>query len=76
MNFEVLAIGSNCPTLNQLSQPEGAFSTVLDHVIVPNESHLRRLLRDYLEYYHDDRIHDALKKDFVAIPVRTLGVGF
>jgi hypothetical protein len=22
------AIGSNCPTLNQLSQPEGAFSTV------------------------------------------------
>ena len=24
----VLAIGSNCPTLNQLAQPEGAFSTV------------------------------------------------
>lgn len=36
---------------------------LLDHVIVLNESHLRRLLRDYLEYYHDDRIHDALKKE-------------
>jgi transposase InsO family protein len=36
---------------------------LLDHVIVLNESHLRRLVRDYLEYYHDDRIHDALKKD-------------
>jgi hypothetical protein len=32
-------------------------------VIVLNESHLRRLLRDYLDYYHEDRIHDALKKE-------------
>ena len=36
---------------------------LLDHVIVLNECHLRRLVRDYLEYYHDDRIHDALKKE-------------
>jgi hypothetical protein len=36
---------------------------LLDHVIVLNESHLRRLVRDYLEYYHDDRIHDALQKE-------------
>jgi transposase InsO family protein len=36
---------------------------LLDHVIVLNESHLRRLVRDYLRYYHDDRIHDALKKE-------------
>jgi putative transposase len=36
---------------------------LLDHVIVLNESHLRRLVREYLEYYHDDRIHDALKKE-------------
>jgi hypothetical protein len=35
---------------------------LLDHVIVLNESHLRRLVRDYLEYYHDDRIHDGLKE--------------
>jgi hypothetical protein len=28
-----------------------------------SEEHLRRLIRDYLNYYHDDRIHDSLAKD-------------
>ena len=36
---------------------------LLDHVIVLNESRLRRLIRDYIRYYHEDRIHDALDKD-------------
>ena len=42
---------------------------LLDHVIVLSESHLRRLLRDYLEYYHHDRIHDALKKETPTLRV-------
>ena len=36
---------------------------MLDHVIALNEQHLRRLIRDYLSYYHQDRIHDSLEKD-------------
>jgi putative transposase len=36
---------------------------ILDHVIALNEEHLGRLIRDYVNYYHDDRIHDALEKD-------------
>ncbi len=36
---------------------------ILDHVIALNEQHLRRLIRDYVSYYHDDRIHDSLDKD-------------
>jgi hypothetical protein len=36
---------------------------MLDHVIVLNENHLRRLMRDYIRYYHEDRIHDALNKE-------------
>jgi Integrase core domain len=36
---------------------------ILDHVIALNEQHLRRLVRDYVNYYHDDRIHDSLDKD-------------
>ena len=36
---------------------------MLDHVIVVNEGHLRRLVREYLGYYHEDRIHDGLRKD-------------
>jgi hypothetical protein len=34
---------------------------ILDHVIALNESQLRRLTRDYLINYHDDRIHDSLE---------------
>ena len=36
---------------------------ILDHVIALNEGHLRRLLREYIAYHHEDRIHDALGKD-------------
>ena len=43
---------------------------ILDHVIALNENHLRRLIRDYVNYHHDDRIHDALEKDTLAGSVR------
>ncbi len=36
---------------------------LLDHVVVLNEDHLRRLLKDFLTYYHEDRTHLALGKD-------------
>jgi len=36
---------------------------LLDYLIVLNEGHLRRLIRDYISYYHADRIHDSLEKD-------------
>jgi putative transposase len=35
----------------------------LDHIVVLNENHLRRLLRDYLTYYHRCRTHLSLEKD-------------
>lgn len=35
---------------------------LLDHVIVRDERHLKRLLRDYVRYYHDDRTHLGLAK--------------
>ena len=35
----------------------------LDHVIILNEQHLRRVLRRYLRYYHGSRTHLALGKD-------------
>jgi len=31
-------------------------------VIVLNERHLKRLLSEYVSYYHEDRTHLALKK--------------
>jgi putative transposase len=35
----------------------------LDHIIVMNESSLRRTLKSFFDYYHDSRCHLALNKD-------------
>ncbi len=35
----------------------------LDHVLVINERHLRRVLSSYVDYYHHSRIHLSLDKD-------------
>ena len=35
----------------------------LNHVIVLNEHHLRRILRSYLEYYHESRTHLSLDRN-------------
>ncbi len=35
----------------------------LDHVIILNERHLRRILRSYVTYYHRSRTHLSLSKD-------------
>jgi hypothetical protein len=32
-------------------------------VITLNEEHLRRILRDSVTYFHEDRLHDWLEKD-------------
>jgi hypothetical protein len=36
---------------------------LLDHVVVLGERHLKRLIRSYLTYYHEDRCHLGLSKD-------------
>lgn len=35
----------------------------LDHVVIFNERHLRRVLQEYFEYYHYSRTHLGLAKD-------------
>jgi transposase InsO family protein len=35
----------------------------VDHTIILNERHLRRVLRDYFKYYHGSRTHLGLEKD-------------
>jgi len=35
---------------------------LLDHIIAVNERHLKRLLSDYVRYYHEDRTHLGLAK--------------
>jgi transposase InsO family protein len=48
----------------------------LNHVIVLNERHLRRILRDYVDYYHSCRTHLSLCKDPPdSRPVELIGDG-
>ena len=42
---------------------EVADGDLLDHVIALNEHHLRRLLSEYVRYYHKDRTHLGLNKE-------------
>jgi putative transposase len=35
----------------------------LDHVIILNERHLRRVLSSYFQHHHDSRTHLSLNKD-------------
>jgi putative transposase len=39
---------------------------LLDHVIVLNERHLKRLMSEYVSYYQEDRTHLGLAKDTPA----------
>jgi putative transposase len=39
---------------------------LFDHVIVLNERHMKRLMTEYVRYYHDDRTHLGLAKETPA----------
>jgi hypothetical protein len=39
------------------------YGDLLDQIIAVNERHLHRLIREYVDYYHNDRMRDALEKD-------------
>jgi len=41
---------------------------LLDHVIVLNEQHLHRLLREYVDYYNADRVHTELQDSPMGRP--------
>ena len=41
---------------------------LLDHVIVLNERHLKRLMAEYVRYYLEDRTHLGLAKDTRLAP--------
>jgi putative transposase len=48
----------------------------LDHTIIFNEKHLRRVLREYFKYYHESRTHLGLEKDCPqSRPVETPDLG-
>jgi transposase InsO family protein len=65
MNSELVRTAYQSPWQNGVAERwvGSCRRELLDHVIVVNEGHLRRLVREYVRYYHADRIHDGLGKD-------------
>ena len=48
---------------------------LLDHVIAVNERHLKRMLSEYVRYYHEDRTHLGLEKGSPDYRIRSTGSG-
>jgi putative transposase len=48
---------------------------LLDHVIALDERHLKRLVSEYIRYYHDDRTHLGLSKEAPGGRVRSVARG-
>ena len=48
---------------------------LLDNIIAVNERHLKRLLFEYVSYYHEDRTHLGLEKETPTGRIRSIGSG-
>jgi transposase InsO family protein len=48
---------------------------LLDHIIAVNERHLKRLLSEYVRYYHEDRTHLGLGKATPNSRIRSMASG-
>jgi putative transposase len=66
-----------CPWQNGIAERwvSSCRRDVLDHVIALNEYHLKRLLFEYVSYYHHDRTHLGLEKQTPSGRVRSAGPG-
>ena len=47
----------------------------LDHLIIVDERHLRKLLRDYADYYNRLRTHLSLNKDWAILSLLPILAG-
>ena len=62
-------ISAECPWQNGVAERwiGSCRRELLDHVVILSDAHLRRLIQDYIAYYHADRTHDSLEKDSPAM---------
>jgi putative transposase len=64
MHISALQTSYQSPWQNGVAERwvESCRRDVLDHVIALNERHLKRLLEEYVRYYHEERTHVGLGK--------------
>ena len=77
MNIHPVRTVVGCPWQNSVAERwvGSCRRELLDQVIVINESHLKRLLSSYIDYYHQDRTHCGLGKQTPESRTHSAGRG-
>jgi len=77
LNMESVRVSFASPWQNGVAERwiESCRRDLLDHVIALNERHLKRLLSEYVRYYHEDRTHLGLGKGTPQCRSRTMTSG-
>jgi putative transposase len=77
MAFRPIRTSFRSPWQNGLAERwvESCRRDLRDYIIAINESHLKRLLSDYVHYSHEDRIHLGLDKETPDGRVRSVSNG-
>ena len=77
LNFTCLQTALQSPWQNGMAERwvGSCRHELLDHIIALNERHLRRLLSEYVSYYHDDRTHLGLFKQTPGRRIRSAATG-
>ena len=77
MTIACVRTSMRSPWLNGVAERwvESCRRDLLDHVIALNDRHLKRLLADYVRYYHEDRTHMSLQKQTPGGRVRSTARG-
>jgi putative transposase len=77
MNIATVRTAVGCPWQNGVAERwvGSCRRELLDHVIAINQSHLKRLLASYVEYYKRDRTHCGLHKQTPEGRMRCAGRG-
>jgi transposase InsO family protein len=77
MHMECVQTSIQSPRQNGVAERwvGGCRRDLLDHIIALSEPHLKRLLGDYIRYYHADRTHLGLSKETPGGRVRSAARG-
>jgi transposase InsO family protein len=77
MKIEPVRTSFESPRQNGVAERwiESCRRDLLDHIVAVNERHLKRLLSDYVRYYHEDRTHLGLNKQTPGNRVRSSNRG-
>jgi putative transposase len=74
---EVKAVGPRAPNMNAVAERwvQSVKQECLDHFVVFDESHLRYILNQYLDWYHRCRPHQGLDKNLVDRAATSIAAG-